>query len=70
MTRGIRLGPGNPVEQWLNAYIDGDVNRHKELNDWRQGPYGWVVDAPKAYNHTTPTPTPQHGIVVVANVDV
>lgn len=47
MARGVRLGPDNPVEQWLNAYHHGDVNQLAELNDWRNGDYGWVRGAPK-----------------------
>ncbi|ROW08281.1 hypothetical protein VMCG_03177 [Cytospora schulzeri] len=53
MARGIRLGPGNPVEQWLHAYHNGDVNQHKELDAWRKGPYGWIERAPKAGEYLT-----------------
>lgn len=48
MGKGITLGPGKPVQQWLNAYQDGDVNRYKELQDWKNGDLGWVKSAPKA----------------------
>lgn len=49
MARGIRLGPGNPVEQWLHAYHNGDVNQHAELDAWRKGEHGWVIGAPRQY---------------------
>lgn len=42
------FGPGNLIEKWLNAYGEGDVNRINELNEWRNGDYGWIQTAPKA----------------------
>lgn len=42
------FGPGNLIEKWLNAYGEGDINRINDLNEWRNGPYGWVQTAPKA----------------------
>ena len=48
--KGPRLGPGPfPVREWLTAYAHGDVNRHKELDEWRWGHNGWMHNAPKAY---------------------
>lgn len=46
--KGPRLGPGPfPVREWLTAYSHGDVNRHKNLDDWRKGDDGWIKPAPK-----------------------
>lgn len=42
------FGPGNLIEKWLHAYGEGDVNRINDLNEWRNGDYGWIQTAPKA----------------------
>lgn len=42
------FGPGNLIEKWLNAYGEGDVNRLEELEQWRTGPYGWILHAPRS----------------------
>lgn len=53
--KGPRLGPGPfPVREWLTAYTHGDINRHEQLNEWRQGADGWIQKAPKAYGRQTP----------------
>ncbi|POS71559.1 hypothetical protein DHEL01_v210051 [Diaporthe helianthi] len=52
--KGPRLGPGPyPVREWLTAYSHGDVNRHEELDQWRQGDDGWIKAAPKAGPYLT-----------------
>lgn len=55
--KGPRLGPGPfPVREWLTAYAHGDVNRHKELDEWRWGHNGWMHNAPKAYGRPLDSP--------------
>ncbi|KAJ4393737.1 hypothetical protein N0V93_002952 [Gnomoniopsis smithogilvyi] len=41
------FGQGNLISKWLNAYVEGDVNRPEDLDEWRTGPHGWLDNAPK-----------------------
>lgn len=53
MAPGFRLGPGQPVEQWLHAYRNGDVNNYKALDEWRRGDRGWIQGNHKAGKYLT-----------------
>lgn len=44
------FGPqqGNTIAKWLNAYVEGDVNRPIDLEEYRTGNSGWLLSAPPA----------------------